>query len=219
LKQMVDANWGADEAPTKSKRIPQWLWWCGGGCLLALVVAATLGYMVFNYGKQLVAEGTDPEKQWPKLQRILPFDERPVGYELNWGSSLLVETYALRDSEGRVGLVMRFPESQAGAVDAQLMNPDHSGALFGMGGRREVSALKIMVQGRDLEAVRFYQQQGQDMDGDGQPDQGHTVMVRLTDPGATEPVVLQIFTPGPEGFVPPTEDDVRAFLAPFHVGQ
>lgn len=216
---MVDANWGADEAPAKSSRVPKWLWWCGGGCLLALVLAIIGGYMLFNVGKRLVEEGRDPERQWPKLERVLPFDQRPEGYQLNWGSSLMIETYALQDPEGRIGVVMRFPESQAGSVDAQLMNPDHSGALFGMGGRKEVSRLKLAVQGRELDALRYYQEQGQDMDGDGKPDQGHTIMVRLTDPGATEPVVIQLFTPGPGGFVPPTEDDVRAFLAPFHVGK
>ena len=216
---MVDANWGADEAPTKSSRIPKWLWWCGGGCLLALVLAAIGGYMLFSFGKRLVEEGRDPELQWPKLERILPFDQRPEGYQLTWGSSLLVETYALLDPEGRIGVVMRFPESQASAVDGQLMNPDHSGALLGMGGRKDLSQLKITVQGRELDALRFYQEQGQDMDGDGKPDQGHTIMVRLTDAGATEPVVFQLFTRGQGGLVPPTEDDVRAFLAPFHVGK
>jgi hypothetical protein len=99
-----------------------------------------------------------------------------------------------------------------------MMNPDYSGALLGMGGRKDLSTLKVVVQGRELEALRFYQEQGQDMNGDGKSDQGHTIVVRLTDEDAAAPVVLQLFTPGEGGLVPPTEDDVRAFLAPFHVG-
>jgi hypothetical protein len=215
---MVDANWGAEEAPSKRSRIPKWLWWCGGGCLVALVLAVAAGFWLFKLGKQLVEEGRDPEQQWPKLQRVLPFEERPAGYQLTWGSTLLLETYALLDPEGRIGIVMRFRESQAASVEAQMMNPDYSGALLGMGGRKDLSTLKVVVQGRELEALRFYQEQGQDMDGDGRPDQGHTIVVRLTDEDAVAPVVLQLFTPGEGGLVPPTEDDVRAFLAPFHVG-
>ena len=96
---MSDEKWLADEterSPTstegqesasleteekKTRFLPTWVWGCGGGCLLTVALAIG-GIFYFN---RLVLRGFDPEVQWPKLAKALPFEERPEGLELRFG--------------------------------------------------------------------------------------------------------------------------------------
>lgn len=215
---MSDANWGANEAPVKKSGLPKWLLWCGGGCLLALVVGGIGAFVLFKLGKEFVEEARDSEKQWPKLQQLLPFDERPAGYELGWGSSFLMETYVLKDGKGLVGVVMRFKESDAESVDAQLMNPEFGGSFMGMGGRKDTQAGTIEMQGTTFDVLRFRQAEAQAAPGEGAVSApAHSAYVRLTAAGDTRPVVVQLIAMG--AMQPIGDEQIRDYFAPFHVGR
>lgn len=59
-----------EDAPPKSG-VPKWVWGCGGGCLLLLVV--TLVGTIWFFNKILAEYG--PEKTWPVVQEIMPFTD------------------------------------------------------------------------------------------------------------------------------------------------
>lgn len=175
-------------------------------------------FVLFKVGKEFVEEARDSEKQWPKLQQLLPFDERPAGYELDWGSSFLMETYVLKDGKGLVGVVMRFKESDSESVDAQLMNPEFSGSFMGMGGRKDLRKGVVQMQGATFDVLRFHQTEAQAGPGGGEPGApAFSAYVRLTEAGDTRPVVVQLLAIG--ATEPIGDDQIREFFAPFHVGR
>ena len=95
----TELEWGGEEPAPKKKRgclLPTWLWACGGGCLLlTLLIGAGLFWGVGQV-KNLV----DPEVQWPRLQKVLPFDERPEGMQMITGMQMFgMENYTLMDLE------------------------------------------------------------------------------------------------------------------------
>src|SRR5688572_30506234 len=72
-------DWGDIENVPKQKRgLPKWLLFCGGGCLVALVLGGIAGYFVFK----LIEEGKDQDVQYPKLEQHIGLDHRLSDYEL-----------------------------------------------------------------------------------------------------------------------------------------
>ncbi len=215
---MSEANWGTNDGPVKKSGLPKWLFWCGGGCLLAVVVGGLILWFGAQYAQEFINEARDPEKQWPKLQQVLPFDERPANYELGWGSSVLMETYVVNSGQGLVGVVMRLSESDKESVDSQLMNPDFSGSFMGMGGRRDLARTTVEVQGRMLDILRFRQDNPNKQPTSEDPSGGvaHSAYVRISTPDEARQVVVQLLAPGSND--PISDEQIREFFAPFHVG-
>src|ERR1700752_3085515 len=75
---MAETDWqDPEEAPKKKRRGPTWVWWgCGGSCLLFTIV----GVVVLVLGASVVKNLLDPEKAWPGVREVLPYDERPPGW-------------------------------------------------------------------------------------------------------------------------------------------
>src|SRR5262249_40196208 len=98
---MADTTWSSEE-PTapKKKSIPTWVWFCGGGCLLAVLVAI----VGIALAIPMVARMKDPKVQWERLAHILPYDEQPpeltptMGFGFGLGASM--EQVQLQDSRG-----------------------------------------------------------------------------------------------------------------------
>jgi hypothetical protein len=222
---MSESQWGEEgqNAPPK-KKVPTWVWACGGGCLVALILAIVGSVFVFKFGKQLVKEGLDPDLQWPKLQQVLPFDQQPPELSLKFGMSLgVIDMFVLKDSRGFTAVVYRVAEKNAEQVRHQMLDEKFDGGPFGMGSgnRTDVKAATVHVQGRDLKGVRFHQEGragSKSEQAEPVPDAGSgpAIMLDVTPEGETRPVILQLVrTPGTD---PVTDDEVRAFLKPFHVG-
>jgi len=212
---MTETTWGESEAPVRKKAVPTWLWFCGGGCLLALIVAIAGGAWIFGE----VKDALDPEKQWPKIQAILPYDERPAELELFWGSTIGMDLFMFHDQRGYVAVLMRFPAADADEARDQLMNPEFEGGVMGAGERKDLQAGTIRVQGRELDVLRFHQDQGGGGGGaGGRPDtgSGSSILVELSTPDAARPMILQLVRPG--GTEPISDEEVQQFLEPFHVG-
>lgn len=212
---MSEANWGPGELPpAPKKRVPTWLWFCGGGCLLALILGIIAVVWVMAYAK----DATNPEKQWPKVAEILPFDQRPGEMELKFGSQIGAEVYAFDDSRGFVVVLMRFGAKDAKEVDEKLMNPDEEGGFMGAGARRNLKASTVRVQGRELKVLRFDQmKEGADSGDSTRPKtgEGPTAMVQLSEVSGA-PMVMQITRLVGTGIV--TDEEIIDILKPFHVG-
>lgn len=58
------------DAPPR-RGVPGWIWGCGGGCLLMMVLL--IGFTVFTFNKLQKAMG--PEAAWPVIQSVMPYDE------------------------------------------------------------------------------------------------------------------------------------------------
>src|SRR4030095_4586023 len=94
---MAETTW-TEEQPTgpKKKSMPTWVWFCGGGCLLAVLLAV----VAIGFGFQFVKKATDLDLQWQKLGQGLPNDERPPEIIHVLGNQIGLEQYTFQDSRG-----------------------------------------------------------------------------------------------------------------------
>jgi hypothetical protein len=96
---MVETTWTEEQATGPKKRsIPTWLWFCGGGCLLAVL----LGVVAIGIGFRMLNEARDVEKQWPRLTQILPCDDPRPPPEMQFviGTHVAGDQYQFLDSRG-----------------------------------------------------------------------------------------------------------------------
>lgn len=184
-------------APPK-RGIPRWAWiTCGGGCLLALVTGAVL--LVGGY--KFLQGGMDAEQQWPKLARILPFDERPPNLVLEFGFSLVQDQYHLRDtSSGIQAIVTLFPARES---LEQMLDPDPK-TILGLGKPVDPEPGELELQGKTVRCLRFSAISGQAKLGPG-------IRIDLG-PLGDEYRAAEL-----HGRSVPSDDEVRAFFEPFDV--
>lgn len=206
---MSEVEWSEEneEAPRKKGGIPKWVWiGCGGGCLLATVALIALGVFGAIWAKKAV----DPEVQWPKLQKVLPFDERPTDLTLEAGMPMFVmDQYVLTSaSGGYTATVMHFKAVTAADVD-QMLAEDPKGTPFGMGAPIEPESGEIDIQGRTVRLLRF-----RAIGGTSFVDElGPGVRVDVSSPGRT--LVVQLQRKGSKE--PLTDEELVAFFDHFDV--
>lgn len=212
---MSDRSWGeADSAPPpKKKGIPTWLWFCGGGCLLAVIIGiAGMTWLVSRF-----SGSTDPEKQWPKVAKILPYDERPAELDLKFGFDLGMEMYFFEDSRGFAAVLIHM--SMASDKERrQLMDPESEQGF--MGKRRNARLSKLNVQGREIEVLRFEHlgggPSGESSSGAPTVDSGPSAFVDLTREEDSGFLILQLVRKHSSEEI--ENEDIVRFLKPFHVG-
>ena len=213
---MSESTWGESDAtpPPKKKAIPTWLWFCGGGCLLAVIA----GIIVVTLLVSKFKGAFDPEVQWPKVAEVLPFDERPPELQLKFGMDMGINMFVFDDSRGFAAILFSMPMRDENQRD-QLMNANESG-FMGMGARKGAQAGKIKIQGRELEILRFHQMSDKAQSGRAgsspKVGSGPSAMVDLskdTDPGF---LFLQLVSL--HSTEPVTDEAIQTFLKPFHVG-
>lgn len=75
---MSEGDWSSEARGLEKpkRRVPMWVWGCGGGCALVLLVGVILGVFVFRMGSKMM----DPEKNWADIGAVLPVVQRPDGY-------------------------------------------------------------------------------------------------------------------------------------------
>jgi hypothetical protein len=218
---MNESPWSEETAPaTKKGGVPAWAFWVGGGCLLLLLLVGIGGFFAVRFVKQAAEEWMDPEKQWPKVNEILPFDKRPDGvtFKASW-HIFGTDGWVFNDQHGYMVMLMQLPEKNSQQMREQLLDPSSSRAVFGNFGRHGQQRLKLQVQGRELDALRFVQEVGGGNDTDTKSTgPGATLVVDLTPEGATRPLILQMTRAngGEEAF---DEKAALDFLEPFHVGR
>lgn len=203
-------EWRPEDEPVQRRRLPRWVWiGCGCGCLVVLLVAA--GLLLFTWRYMKVAK--DPELQWPRLEQILPFDQRPPGVEITLGTAFNVHQFMLVDHDH--GLFVRiYPLGNERNADTQkddLLDPDYEGIVRGIGQPVGARAGEVEVQGREVRAM-WFQRIRPEPEGEKSPGPGIRVDLTSDQRG---PTVLEIRT-GPGG-EEPGQKEVDEFLAPFHV--
>ena len=185
----TELEWGKEEdAPVKKRGclLPTWLWGCGGGCLLMIILS--IGGGIYCVGK--VKNAMDPDAQWAKLDKILPFDERPGGLELMFGWSLGLEYYILMDvNSGYMVSVYYFDSSDAEEGREAFFNPEVKAGVMGVGERKDEELSTVLIGSRERKVMRFNQSNVEFEFGDAgstTADSGYSAVVDITpeeDPG------------------------------------
>ena len=185
----TELEWGKEEdAPVKKRGclLPTWLWGCGGGCLLMIILS--IGGGIYCVGK--VKNAMDPDAQWAKLDKILPFDERPSGLELMFGWSLGLEYYILMDvNSGYMVSVYYFDSSDAEEGREAFFNPEVKAGVMGVGERKDEELSTVLIGSRERKVMRFNQSNVEFEFGDAgstTADSGYSAVVDITpeeDPG------------------------------------
>ncbi|HED66018.1 MAG TPA: hypothetical protein ENJ09_10750 [Planctomycetes bacterium] len=192
----LEPDWNPDgDVVPKRKRFPKWLLvGCGCGCLTIVVVLIVLGVWI----GRVASEGRDPDKQWPKIAKILPFEERPTDLELQLGLSLGFlgfETYILKgDDPGYIATIQYHPNASPESM-SMLFDPEGANAPFGLGQPTEGKERMLTIQGREVRAL-FYRgiggQEGGEAQGpgvrvDASGESGFTLVdLRMLDPSVQE---------------------------------
>ena len=231
-------DWGdLDAVPAKKGGLPKWAWFCGGGCLVTvvlLVIAAIWGMNFFQ-------KAMDPEVQWPALAEVIPFDERvedttimrmPVPgmtmfmimgqseEEVSVGTETDGEELATAfTTQPWMAMFMVLPVGSDEADEiGSLFDPDFTGEAMGMGGRKDVVVGTSTVQGRELRSATYTQIGGVSFIPGSQGDDANSqvMLLDLTEVGEAEPLMLMYMKPG--ATEPVSLDEVVEFLTPFHVG-
>jgi hypothetical protein len=129
-----------------------------------------------------------------------------------------MDFWLFNDRRGYMVMLMQLPSANGEQSREQLLDEHASHGVFGKFGRHGQQRLKIKVQGRELDALRFVQEGGSRPAGS-EPGTGPgaTVVVDLSVEDAERPLVLQM-TRTSGGDEPFDEQVVIDFLEPFHVG-
>ena len=217
---MAEVTWTEEgpSAPPK-KKIPTWVWFCGGGCLAVIV----LGVVAIGIGVSFVKKAADQEKQWPELAKILPFDERPPDLKLIFGNQLGMEQYQLHDERHGFNVQIQHHKGAQGTEAREQM--------FGSDKPQIPENLVVMkfadmqpgvvnVQGRDLRVIRMRMELAGFMKSvvpkEGQGALGSAMFVDATREGQDGLLFIQLIREG--GSEPISDAELRELLQPFHVG-
>ena len=238
---MTEASWDSEtsEPPPVKKGVPKWIWACGTGCLLMVILGGLLAFAAAMKFKEAV----DPEVQWAKLAEVMPYDEpRPdltiasipfmsmiPGFEGMW---------TLFDDQGRSTVVMVFSGSEKEEIEEGMFDPEAGemdfGSWTGNMGQHNFEAATVMVQGRELRCARFQSFPGEDEEppdieeesGEEEPSSGIGIK------GALKKAVIRVdVTPEDRDDIMViveyskvmtlervSDEEINDFLAPFHIG-
>ncbi len=217
---MAEVDWGneANEAPKKKSRVPKWAWFCGGGCLLAIVAAGVVAVLAFNFAK----DAADPETQWARLAEVVPYETRPegniVGFKIPFQD---IQFFTLPQENGVSGafLIAAGPEGED--FRAQYFDGEKKidlGPIAGNMGRFNVEEGVLNLQGRELRTLRFTShERSEGDDKELSPMHKSTLAVDLTKDGSDTAVIFQYDVT--KSLAPVDEKAVVEFLAPFKLGE
>lgn len=205
---MNDTQWGENAEAPKKRRFPKWAYFCGAGCLLALLAGVGLSIFVGTR----VKDWKSAEAQLPALAEILPYDPLPPEMQFFMAAHVLVDIFIFQDTRGYVVTFTATSAGQGDEVRDQVLNPKIGG--FGGGRRHDVADAQVVVQGREVRGIRCIQEMGSSFASDARA--GASILLDVSPDGGTHTVIVQIMRSG--GEEPVTDEEIRTLLEPFHVG-
>lgn len=148
-------DWGSEakEQPKPKRRVPVWAWFCGGGCLLALITMIVAALAFGSWFKDM----TDPEEQWKQLERVVVVQSRPEGEIMGFKVPLTgIQTIGIQQGLTKVDFLIATGQNGEQIRD-DILDPDAKGGISFMGniGRHGTEEITLNVQGRELRGVRF----------------------------------------------------------------
>ncbi|MFT7669502.1 MAG: hypothetical protein ACI8X5_002205 [Planctomycetota bacterium] len=214
---MSDQEWNDEiEVPPKKKGLPGWLMFCGGGCLIAVILTLLGGYFVFSEIKEMA----DPELQWAELEKATDMDARPPELELMFGWHLGIDLWMLKDNRGYVAVIYDFGDSSDSDRDEIFSEGFDGGGIAGLGKMNDSELGEITVQGRKLPIVRFQNSGGFSLGEESVKGGGAACFTDITPESNSGFMMLFLMrNPGQDNSKADIEDAVLVqFLAPFSIG-
>ena len=202
-------EWTEDENAAPKKGIPFWVWGCGGGCLLAAILAIVL--VVFAVDK--VKDAMDPDVVWPQIDKILAFDERPSGYQAygttiggGGGYGIICESKKL------LGVLILGGAEDDEEMDNFFSGEFEGGGFMGFGGIKNTEPMNVTIKGEEYRAVRFDAAEVGGPAAAGRKGSGPASILLIDLSAESGPVVIiELFDlSGETG-----QDDVDSFFEPF----
>lgn len=217
---MSETQWAEDgqDKPMR-KQLPKWVWFCGAGCLLALIAVVGIVWFGVQQGKKFM----DTELGWTELQQILPADDvhpQHVAHALPNPMMTMVQVV------GPGPTMLQFQQHKGHDAEKtrrelfESEKPQFPENLVVMK-FTDLEKMDVVVQGRSLHAFKMKSEitgfmrtiAGKEAD---KADQ-YMILLDVTPEGrADELVLLTIQRAATLG--PFTDDDLAEQLAPFHIG-
>ncbi len=155
---MSDVGWGSDHLePPKKRKIPLWVLGCGGGCMFAIGALVVAAVVMEPRVKHWIEDLFQPEVQWPRLDEVLPFDERPAGVTIGRWPVPNIDIWRLESkADDLFVFVLAAPlNSGEGPWGQWMLDPKQSPMFASQAGEFESTEGTLVVQGRELRSVRF----------------------------------------------------------------
>ncbi len=221
---MSEQGWSSDavEATPPKRRVPGWVWGCGAGCALVLIVGVLALWLAFN----AFSKAFDQDVQWERVSQVLPFDQRPAGVHV-FAIPIKVEgiTIWVMTDQSRGHLAVLFsapPGESASETKRELFDASGHDALSGPLGNIEKSQIepgRVVVATRELTCVRFNSTQEGGGSSGGWPftqqANGATIAVDLSPEHSDELLALMLIKLKDTRRV--SDEELREFLAPFRI--
>lgn len=200
------AEWANEpEVPKKKKGLPGWLWFCGGGCLIVVVLAAIGAIFAV---KQF--EGfTDQTVQWEKLSASVEIDVPPEGWSFHKMPMVPFDQFIFTGAGGSTFTLMIMEPPGAAEMEEIFSEDFDGGAVMGLQEVKDIEHGSILVQGRELRVVHFIQKVVMQGESDG-------AYIDITPEDSEDFWLLVAATPAKLDAI--TDDYIRDFLLPFHIG-
>ncbi len=226
---MSDEDWGDIREAGSSKGIPFWVWGCGGGCLLFILLLVAAGF--WGYG--VVMDAIDPDKVWANVEELVEYDERHPDYAPIFGLKIPftdMEMYVFQQLQDGATLVDE--NGQPLTLDKLKLDEDGLTVVIQVNASEDQTEdelegmaftdFPVTIQGITFDSVRLVVTSGTsgpfaaDWGNDDMDEPPPMIMVNLSEALAHDDIYA-IFLRA-NGGDEPTEADIQAFFAPFHIG-
>jgi hypothetical protein len=208
-------EWAEEPAvPPRKKGLPGWLMFCGGGCLIAVILGAIAAYFAVGEFKKAL----DPDAQWARLEETLEMDARPPELQMMMGWGIGIDLWMIKDERGYIAAIYDFGEAESEGREEIFSDKFKGGGVPGLSKIEDPEVGEVIVQGRSLPIVRF-QNKGGFNPGGGEKvaGQGAACFLDLTPEGDSG--FVMVFLMKMDGSKEPIEDAaIQTFLQPFVVG-
>jgi hypothetical protein len=218
---MSAAEWTGETselAKPPKKRVPTWIWACGGGCALVAVVGVLIAAFAFRFIKKAI----DPDLQWAALSQHLQFEPPHPNLHI-FGMPVKLEgmsMWMLTDTAGKQQATVLAAEASPKATETrnELFDATKEVSFMGLG-RHDPEPGELEIQGRRLHCLRYTSlasdRKGGAMGKFMEQMQGASIVVDLAPEGSQELLAFILTRQGSSERI----DDaaVVAFLAPFRI--